>query len=55
MGEGRRRRVSKVWRGGMMSKVEGGRAAVMGGFSGEGGTVAEGMLAGLTTRSVERL
>jgi len=47
VGVGRRRRVSRVWRGGMMSKVEGGRAAVVGGFVGDGGRVAEGMFVGL--------
>lgn len=47
MGGGRRRRVSRVWRGGIMSKVEGGRAAVVGGLVGEGGTVAEGIFVGL--------
>ena len=47
VGVGRRRRVSRVWKGGMMSKVEGGRAAVVGGFVGDGGRVAEGMFVGL--------
>jgi len=44
---GRRRRVNRVWRGGMMSKVEGGRAAVVGGFVEDGERVAEGMFVGM--------
>lgn len=55
VGGGRRRRVSRVWRGGMMSKVDGGRAALVGGFVGEGGRVTEGILVGLRATSVEIL
>lgn len=46
VGGGRRRRVRRVWRGGRMSKVAGGRAFVEGAV-GDGGRVAEGMIKGL--------
>ena len=55
VGGGRTRRVSRVWRGGMMSKVEGGRAAAVGGFVGDGARVAEGMFVGLRAWSAKRL